>query len=589
LKPGIALDQARANMEAIAQRIGAASPQTNQGWGVIVQPLKQAVVGDDLHVMAILLTALVAFVLTTVCANVGNLLLARGIGRTREIAVRAALGGSRARIMRHLLVESLVLATAGGLCGWIVAAALVTAAPAVMPPQTLPQSIVMLVDARLAVFATVVTIATGVVFGIAPAWHAARVPTADALASGGRTSTAAASGFRSLLTTIEIAVAVVLVSGATLLARTIVSLRAVDGGFVADNLLTMYVSPSLTRYPTPEHALRFYQEARRQIASLPGVHGVAIGGSLPLDGWDIGQGFDIVGAPRVESARRAAAHYQIVGAQYFDILGIRVLRGRAFDDRDDARSTPVCIVNEEFARRYFSDRDPIGARVAVSAMDPAGPRSVVREIVGVSHQVKVESLGEKENAIEIYVPVLQNPWYGASIAVKTDGPPTALVAAVRSAVARADKDLPIARVRTMDEVMAESIAEPKFRAELAGMFALLALVLAAAGVFGVLAFTVNRRLREFGIRLALGARPLDVAALVAQSALRITAVGAIAGLIAAAALTRFLAALLFGVRPLDPLTLVAAPALLVVVALAACVAPALRAVRVDPAVSLRVE
>ena len=271
------------------------------------------------------------------------------------------------------------------------------------------------------------------------------------------------------------------------------------------------------------------------------------------------------------------------------MLGIPIVRGRAFADRDAAAAPPVCIVNEEFARRYFASRDPIGARVSVSAMDPAGPRAVVREVVGVSRQVKIEGPGEKQNAVEIYVPVAQNPWYSASIAVKTAGDPRALAPAVRAAVARVDPELPITRLRTMDDVAAESMAEPRFRAALVSLFALLALALAAAGVFGVLAFGVNQRLREFGIRLALGARRSDVVRLVAASALRIIAAGIAAGTVAAAALGRFLAALLFGVGPLDPVALAAPAALLLGVALVACAAPAARAIRVDPAASLRVE
>jgi putative ABC transport system permease protein len=589
LKPGATLARAREDLERVAGQIAATSPETNKGWSVTLEPLKEALVGDDLHMTSLALAAIVAFVLTTVCANVANLLLARGISRTREIAVRAALGGSPARIMRQLLTESLLLASVGGAVGWAIAWALVRAAPSVMPARTLPEAIVMTIDGRVMAFAAAMSIATSALFGLVPAWHAARVPTAAALAAGGRAATGSASRVRTALAILEVAVAVVLVSGATLLVRSLIALRHVDAGFDGARVLTMYVSPPISRYPTPERALLFYERARQEIAALPGVRAVAIGGSLPLDGWDIGQGFEVVGGSHSEPARRASAHYQIVGAGYFETLGIPLVRGRAFTARDSAASPSICIVNEEFARRYLSDRDPIGARIAVSAMDPAGPRTVVREVVGVSRQVKVDGPGERQNAIEIYVPVLQNPWYGASIAVKTAAEPTALAPAIRAAVARADKDLPVTRLRTMDEVAAGSIAQPAFRAELAALFAGLALLLAAAGVFGVLAFAVSQRLREFGIRRALGARAVDVVRLVAVAALRITVAGAAVGLIAAAALTRFLGALLFGVRPLDPATFFAAPALLVGVALVACAAPALRAVRVDPAVSLRVD
>jgi len=589
LKPDATLEQARANMDDVARRIAAASPSTNARWSVTIEPLEQALVGDDLHATSIALVAIVVFVLVTVCANVASLLLARGVGRSREIAVRAALGGGRGRIVRQLLTESLLLAAAGGVAGWGLALALVRAAPSMMPPGTLPQGIDLTIDARLALFGAAISIAAAILFGLAPAWQATRVEIAAALGAGGRGATGSAGSFRAALAAVEVGIAVVLVSGATLLARTVMSLGRVDPGYRASNVLTMYVSPPLTRYATPERALAFYEDAKREIAALPGVRAVAIGGNLPLDGWDIGQGFEVVGDPPVDKANQPSAHYQIVGAEYFDVLGIPIVRGRAFADRDAATAAPVCIVNEEFVRRYLANRDPVGARVSVSAMDPAGPRAVVREVVGVSRQVKVEGPGEKQNAIEIYVPVAQNPWYSASIAVKTAGDPRALVSAVRTAVAHADPELPITRLRTMDDVAAESVAEPRFRAELVGLFALLALALAAAGVFGVLAFGVNQRLREFGIRLALGARPGDVVRLVAASALRIVAAGVAAGTLAAAALGRFLAALLFGVGPLDPVALAAPAALLLGVALVACAAPAVRATRVDPAASLRVE
>jgi putative ABC transport system permease protein len=589
LKPGTTIEQARADMEEVARGIAAASPATNARWSVTIEPLKQALVGDDLHSTSVALGAIVVFVLAAVCANVANLLLARGVGRTREIAVRTALGGSRGRIVRQLLTESLALAAAGGAAGWAVAWALVRAAPSILPPGTLPQGIALKLDARLGLFGAAISIATGALFGLAPAWHAARVEIADALGGGGRTSTGSSSAFRTTLAAVEVGIAVVLVSGATLLARTVTSLRRVDPGFAASNVLTLHVSPPLSRYATPERALVFYENARRAVAALPGVRAAAIGGNLPLDGWDIGQSFEIVGDPPIDKASQPSAHYQIVGPEYFAVLGIPILRGRAFSERDLVSAPPICIVNEEFVRRYFARRDPIGARVGVSAMDPAGPRTVVREIVGVSRQVKVEGPGEKQSALEIYVPVAQNPWYGASIAVKTAGDPAALAPSVRAAIARVDAELPVTRMRTMDEVAAESIAEPRFRAELVGLFALLALALAAAGVFGVLAFGVNQRRREFGIRLALGARRTDVARLVAASAVRIAAAGVAAGTMTAAALGRFLTGLLFGVQPLDPVAVAAPALLLLAVALVACAAPAVRAVRVDPAASLRVE
>jgi len=278
-----------------------------------------------------------------------------------------------------------------------------------------------------------------------------------------------------------------------------------------------------------------------------------------------------------------------VSSGYFRTLGIPLLRGRAFTSGDTAANQPVCIVNEELARQYFKGRDPIGAMVSVQAMEPSGPKPVVRQVVGVSHQVKVEGLAEKENDPEIYVPITQNPWFWAAIAVRTQGDPLNMVAAVKAAVARIDKQEPLTRIRTMDQVLAESVAEPRFRAGLTGAFAAIALALAAVGIFGVLAFSVSQRTREFGIRMALGAQSADVLRMVMREALKIIVTGVAAGLLLAAALTRSLAALLFGVQPHDMVTFIGSAALLAVVAMIACAAPALRAARVDPAVALHQE
>jgi putative ABC transport system permease protein len=452
-----------------------------------------------------------------------------------------------------------------------------------MPPGTLPEAIVLAFDLRLAAFATAMTVTTGVVIGLVPAWHAASAPLAATLNAGGRTLTRGSGALRTALGAGQVAVAVLLVSGATLLVRTLISLNNVDPGYHARNVLTMYVSLPITRYQTAERQLKFYQAVEREVGALPGVRAASVGGILPEDGWDIGQGFEIVGAPPVDEAHRPAGHYLMVGVRHFETFGIPLLRGRAFTAHDTASTAPVCIVNEEFVRRYLSGRDPIGVMVSVDAMDPGGPKPVVREIVGVSGQVKVEGPGEKENAVEIYVPIAQNTWTYASIAIQTGGKPLTLVPAVKAAIARVDKDQPVTQVRTMEEVAADATAGSRFRAGLVGAFATLGLMLAAVGIFSVLAFAVSQRRREFGIRIALGAQPADVHREVIKDGIRVAAFGVAAGLPLAAVLTRTLESLLYGVRPLDPLAFLAAPAVVGLTALLAGVLPALRAARVDPA------
>lgn len=525
LKPGVSLARADAGMRLVAANIARISPETNKDWGITIEPLRQALVGRVLRVTSLVLAGVVGFVLLMACANVANLLLVKAAGRTREIAVRASLGGSRGRILRQLLTESVLLAGLGGTAGLALAWGILRVTPAFLPPGMLPVMLQLGVDARVAGFAAALTLATGLLFGLAPAWQVSRIPLADSLRAGGRTATGGAGAMRTILAVGQIAIAVLLAAGAGLLLRTLASLNDVDPGYRAENVLTMSLSLPRSRYPTPADALTFYQSIEREIAALPGIRDVALGGNLPLDGWDIGQGFEIVGQPSPGEANQASAHYQIVSARYFDTLGIPLVRGRAFTPRDTASTSPVCIVNEEFVRRHLKGTEPIGTLVRVQAMDAAGPRPVVREIVGVIHQVKVEGLGEKENSVEIYVPITQNSWYWAVLAVRTTGEPTRLVAAVKAAIARVDKDQPVTSVRTMDEVAAESIAEPRLRAQLVGIFAVVGLVLAAVGTFGVLAFSVSQRTREFGIRMALGATATDLLQMVMSGGLKITAAG----------------------------------------------------------------
>jgi putative ABC transport system permease protein len=588
LKPDLTLEQARANMATVAANLAEAFPETNKDWGVTVESLRQATIGADLRTTSLVLAGVAAFVLLMGCANVASLLLARGIGRTREIAVRASLGGSPARIAQQLLTESTLLAALGGVAGMFLAWTIVRAAPAFLPPDTLPVGVKLILDLRVIAFAAVATLATGLLFGLAPAWQASRLSLADTLRAGGRGSTRSA-GFRTILAAGEIAIAVMLVAGAGLLLRTIVSLDHVDPGFHAPNVLTMQVSPPNSRYKDPAQTGVLFQRMEREISAIPGVKSVGFSTVLPLEGWDIGQPFTVVGAPPAGSAQAPSANYQMVNPRYFDTLGIAVIRGRAFSDQDTAQSQQVCVVNEELVRAHLQGREPIGTHLVVSAMGPTGPKSVEREIVGVIRQVKVEGLGETVNSREVYVPLTQNSWYWSAIAVRTDGNPLGALSSVKEAIAHVDKDLPVTRVRTMEEVASETVAQPRFRAGIVGAFAALALVLAAVGIFGLLAFSASQRTREFGIRMALGARAGNVLAMVLRGGLAITAAGVAVGVLGAAALTRSLATLLYGVQPLDPLAFGGAALALVCVALSACAIPAWRASRTNPAIALHEE
>jgi putative ABC transport system permease protein len=334
--------------------------------------------------------------------------------------------------------------------------------------------------------------------------------------------------------------------------------------------------------------LAFYRQLESALGALPGMRAVGLATDLPLQGWNIGQPFEIVGDVPTDPSSRRSAHYQMVSARYFDALGILILRGRAFDERDRATSAPVCIVNEEFVRRHLGGREPIGTMVQVPNVAQGATPPVAREIVGVIKQVAIQA-GESEKSVELYVPLEQNAWSSTAIALRAEGDPRAWAVPARLAIAQIDRDLPVTRVRTMREIEAESVTRPRFRAGLVGTFAVLALTLAAIGIFGVLTFSVRERTREFGIRLALGARVGDVMWLIVGSGARIAGVGIALGLLLSSVLTRSLASLLYGVAPLDPITYAAVSGTVTVTALVACITPGWSALHTDPAVTLRQE
>lgn len=582
LRPGVSREAARADLAAIADGLRSDWAGIDTGHRVNVAPLRDRLVGTDLRLTSLLLLGVVGFILLICCANVANLLLARATIRSREIAVRSALGAGRRRIVRQLLTESLVLAAVGGAVGAGIGAAVLAVGPGLLPPGLLPIGLPVQFDSRVVIFCGVTVLMVAVSFGLLPAWQSTGADPGAGLVAGGRGASGSARAVNPIVIA-ELAVAVLLLCGAGLLARTLSVLNDVDSGHNASNVLTMTVSPGMLSDPAA--MLRFYDAVEREVRAVPGVRNMAWGTALPFDGSWYGQSFEIEGDPNAPAPKRDSASYQIVSPSYFDVLGVPLLQGRNFADRDVAGTTEVCIVDEAFVRRYLAGKAPLGTRVTVNAMGPSRP--VVREIVGVVTQLK-ERPDDLEDQPHIYVPIAQNTWWSASLLVEASSEPaTALTPAVRDAVARVDSDRPLAPVRTLDDIKDQATAAPRFRAVLVGSFAALALALATVGVFGVLAYSVQRRTREFGVRVALGARGADVVRLVVADTARLAVAGAAIGLIGAALLGRFVSSFLFGVRPLDPIAFAAAVGILLLTAAVATAAPAMRAVTVDPAVTLR--
>jgi putative ABC transport system permease protein len=589
LKAGISAEAAQQELTAIGAQNATLFPETNRGHDPTMRPLRESLVGSEMRLTSLLLLGVVGFVLLMCCANMANLFLARTNARGRELAVRSALGATRGRVIAQLLTESLVLATLGGIIGAGVGAAILRVAPAIVPQGLLPSATTLAFDGRILLFCASTSLLAGLTFGLAPAWQSTgRSMTASLV--GDRRTTARGGLLRSVLVVGEVAAAVLVLCGAVLLLRTLIALENVDAGNRARDVLTMTLNLPMngpTRYGTPDLVRQFYEEVEAAVQRVPGVRSAGLGMAPPLDGVWLGQIFSVEGDPPNPQPARTASAYQVISPTYLPTLDIPLVRGRNFTAADTSAGVPVCIVSEELVRRFIGDRDPLNVRLSIPNI--GSPGSVVRQIVGVVRQVKTFP-GERAPVPQLYVPLAQGAWFTASLNVRpTAGPAEALLPAVRAAIATVDKDRPVSRVRTIDTVAFQANARPRFRAVLVGTFATLALVLAMVGVFGVLAYSVQQRMREFGVRMAMGARVRDVLRLVLTGAARLTVIGIAIGLATAAALSRFLATLVFPVAPLDPITFTVVPLVLMATAAIAVAAPAWRAARVDPVVAFRAE
>jgi putative ABC transport system permease protein len=582
LRAGTPEDRARAEMETIGTRLERSFPALNQGWRPSLFGLQNELIGSARQALWVLLAA-VGFLLLMACVNVANLLLSRGASRRKEIAVRMALGAGRGRIVTQLLSESIILALAGGFLGMLLTSAGVGLL-ARLGQASIPRLSEARVDFNLFLFALFASLATGILFGIAPAWQASGANLNQALAEGGRGGTTGLSGrvLRNALVVLEVALAVLVLIGAGLLIRSFARLHSVDPGFQPSGLLTARIPMAGGRNATPERRAAFFQQVVERVSTLPGVQSAAGVNFLPLTGLGVGSGFAVDGRPAPSPERRPMGLLRSVTPGYFQTMKIPLVAGRLFTESDVKSAAPVILVNHTLARRFWPQGNPLGGRLVVDT------DSRTAEIVGVVGDLKPDRM-EGEDWPTIYDPYAQAPVTFMNLVLRTARPPLSLASSVEREVHRLDPDQAVAGVRPMDAVVDEAFAGARFNTVLLGTFAVIAFTLAAVGIYGVVAYDVTQRTHELGIRLALGAQPGDVLRLVVGQVAGLSAIGIGLGLAAATGLTRLMSTMLFGVKPTDFYTFAAISILLGAVALAAGYLPSRRAMALDPVTALRHE
>jgi len=586
LKDGLSAEQAGAELRTIEARLSEESPEHNKNYSAEVLPLREQFFGNVRRPLWLMLGA-VGFVLLIACANVANLLLSLATSREKEIALRAALGARRARIIRQLLTESLLLALLGSLLGlgfaWVGIKALIAISPRdLVSFQTVGLNLFVLL------WTLGISLLTGVIFGLAPALHISRLNLNDSLKEGGKSESAQASGnrrLRSALVVSEIALAVVLLASAGLLIKSFLRLQQIDRGFKTDNTLTMVVRLPDATYSKDPQIVNFFLQAMERIRSLPSVRSAGMINFLPLyGGLGSATGFKIEGRPQPPPGQGPSCDVRVVDAGYFPTLGIPLLRGRNFNEAELREPRHVMLINEALARKYFPNEDPIGKRLDVSMFENPN----ITEVIGVVGNVRYDSLID-ESPPAAYFPHSELAYSFMTLVIRTDSDPAAIAPAVQREIRALDPNQPVSDVRTMEQVMSESVARNRFNTLLLGLFAALATLLSAVGIFGVMNYSVALRTRELGLRLAIGAQPRQVLLLVLRQGLWLTVLGVVVGLAAAFALTRLLSGLLFGVGAVDAGTFGTISVLLVLVSLLACYLPARRAMRIDPLQALRYE
>jgi predicted permease len=582
LKPGVTAAPAQSEMAAMEQRLAEQFPNENKGWGIRIVSLQADMAGNVRTALLVLLAA-VGFVFLIACANVASLQLARAASRRREIAIRVALGAGRQRLLRQFLTESVLLSVIGGVVGLLLAYEALQGLIAWLPAD-LPRVSEIHVDARVLAFVMTLSVLSGVIFGLAPAWHGTESRLAEALegargAGEERTSHHA----RNIFVIAETALAIVLLIGAGLFIRSFARLQQVNVGFNPAQLLTAQIGLPRAQYAKPEQWISFYKQTLERMNALPGAQEAAVAVPLPLSDSYINLAFEIEGRSPHSKSDAPTTDFVAISPNYFHVMQVPLLRGREFSDADSESGPKVCAISSSLAQQLFPNENALGQRILIGY-----PANSAREIVGIVGDVKDSDLSARQST-QIYVPFVQNPFWAADIAVRVHGNPSALSGTLREQIRAIDSALPVAEVRPMAEVIGSSIAQPRFRTTLLSLFGAAALLLAAIGIYGVLAYTVAQQTREIGIRMALGANPGKVLRLVLGRGLRLAGFGTAIGILAALMSTQLLNSLLFGVSATDPVTFAAVAGLLLGVALLACYVPARRAMRVDPMVALRYE
>jgi putative ABC transport system permease protein len=590
LKEGVSLEQAKANMDTIGARIERDFPQSNKGWGVIVERYADTLIGPQLRTSLLVLLTSTGLVLLIGCANLANLSLARGVSREREVAVRASLGAGRGRLVRQFLTENVLLSLSGGLLGIGVGYGLMSWLQTLIPPFSFAREAEIAMDLRVLAFSLALSIFTGVLFGLAPAWQATTPDLAGVMKEGGRGSSGGSRKIlRDALIVTEVALAFVLLVGSGLMMRSFFRLMNAEMGFDGTNVLTMNLPIARERFPDPERLNLYLKEIRAAVEAVPGVRETAYSCGPPMRGTCYGMPWQVADRPLENKANRQGGFFKIVSASYFSTLRLQLVNGRALNDRDVKGSPHVLVINERLAKRDFKDADPVGKRLLIEEIIPGktelGP-DIAWEIVGVIRDEKVMGMDDDRSA-GVYVSNEQSPAYGGTLSVRAGSNPATLQKSITAAIRSVNKDQAVTDIRTVDEIKELSVAPNRIQSTLLGIFGTVALMLAAIGIYGVISYSVAQRTHEIGIRAALGATSGGLVRLILGRGLVLTSAGLIIGFAGAIGLTRLMTTILYGVGARDPGTMLAVASILAGVAAAACYVPARRATKVDPIVALR--